>query len=53
MTEEKALWSESLFVLEAYKQGVSANIESLNPYEENTNSWYSWNRGYNTSIDKK
>lgn len=45
--EKHILWSESYFDEESYLLGNNSNLADENPFLENTNSWYNWNRGIN------
>lgn len=47
---KKVMWSLSSHIQSAYELGIKAKENEINPFESNTNEWYSWNKGYNQMI---
>ena len=43
------LWMLHEFSQEAYELGCSAKETDTNPFEFETNEWYSWNKGKNNN----
>jgi hypothetical protein len=41
------MWLLSDHIPIAFELGTKAKENNTNPFEINTNEWYSWNRGYN------
>ena len=44
---KKVMWLLSDHIPIAFELGTKAKENNTNPFEINTNEWYSWNRGYN------
>jgi hypothetical protein len=49
--DEKVIYSIfSYFDEDSYLLGQKAKETDINPFKLNTNSWYNWNRGKNTTL---
>ena len=43
------MWMLYEFVISAYTLGQNAKETDTNPFEFESNEWYSWNKGKNTN----
>jgi hypothetical protein len=50
---KKVMWFLSNHIPSAFELGTKAKENDINPFETNTNEWYSYNRGYNNMIMNK
>jgi len=46
------MWLLSNHIPCAFELGTESKENDTNPFETNTNEWYSWNRGYNQMMTK-
>ena len=49
---KKVMWLLSNHIPCAFELGTESKENDTNPFETNTNEWYSWNRGYNQMMTK-
>jgi hypothetical protein len=50
--ESPIIWASSYFDESAYNLGLQSKDNDNNPFNQFTNKWFNWNRGYNMRTPK-